>query len=440
MTSQESQRKFRVGFWLGDASLDYGGIGPYAFRILHALLAEHEVGWHFVLLCDSNVADKLAPLAAKHAEFVEIGFIPPAPRGVGLRMQQARRTVAKASSFFGFGAHAASSWHYLHKWIDDFNLDLLHFPTQTILHRDLQVRYGVTMDGVQGRSQDRLQVPYIVTMHDVQELHFPENFSPLTRAVRAVHYWKALEGARKVVVSFQHVKQDLTRLFRISPDKIHVCPIPFKSISLPEPTPMASQAYAKKYASWIPFLLYPSYTWPHKNHVQLLRALREVKRSGFESLCLICPGGTDHPYYCEIVEEIKVLSLSNSVLFTGIVPEDELRWLYQRAALVTIPTRYEAGSFPLYEAMLLGAAVICSSVTSLPETIGDPRFAFDPQNVEELANLIIHLLADDKFREANQTNCTEQCARLRRISAGGYLFDTYRSALQLPTPTVPDNS
>lgn len=432
MISPGAQRKFRVGLWLGDASLDYGGIGPYAFRILDALLTERELGWHFVLLCDSKVADKLADLAARNAEFVEVHLIPPAPQNVNLRLQQARWAFTKVRSFFKTDECAVSCGHYLHRWIDYLNLDLLHFPTQTILHRDLQMPYSVTMDGVQESSQSRLRVPYIVTMHDVQELHFPENFSPLTRATRAVHYWKALEGAREVIVSFQHVKEDLTRLFRIAPEKIHVCPIPFNFISLAEPTLMASQAYSKKYVRWTPFLLYPSYTWPHKNHVQLLRALREVKRTRFESLRLIFTGGTNHPYHREIVAEIEALSLADSVLFAGIVPEEELRWLYQHTALVTIPTRYEAGSFPLYEAMLLEAPVICSSVTSLPETIGDRRFVFDPQNVEELSQLIVHMLADDELRQANRASCIEQSAKLRRISAGVCFYETYRSALDVP--------
>ncbi len=81
---------------------------------------------------------------------------------------------------------------------------------------------------------------------------------------------------------------------------------------------------------------------------------------------LICTG-TKSDYYPEIAEQVEQLGLEDLVLFTGLVPEDELCWLYRNAVLVTIPTEYEAGSFPLYEAMMQNAPVICSDVTSLPE-------------------------------------------------------------------------
>ncbi len=403
MSFREGQPGFRIGFWLGDVSLEYGGIGPYALRILDALLAEHEPGWHLVLLCESLLAEQLARVTAGYRSFTEIQIIP--------------------------SAIPASSSH-IADWIDGLQLDLLHFPTQTFLHRNLQVPYRVTMHDVEEPSAPRFRVPYVVTMHDVQELHFPENFAPVTRAIRAIHYWKALEGARGVIVSFDHVKRDLITYFGILPTKIHLCPIPFNFIRLTEASPSASQDYASKYAAWRPFLLYPSYTWPHKNHLQLIRALARTKRAGIEHLQLICTGGTNHPHYARIVAEIEAHSLSSSVFFAGIIPEDELRWLYQHAALVTIPTRYEAGSFPLYEAMILRAPVICSNVTSLPETMNDARFVFDPLDTEGLADLISRILVDENLCRANRENSSQQVQRLRQVSAGPCFYLAYRRALQ----------
>ena len=49
----------------------------------------------------------------------------------------------------------------------------------------------------------------------------------------------------------------------------------------------------------------------------------------------------------------------------GIVPEEDLIGLYKWASLVVIPTLYEAGSGPLYEAMKYSTPVICSNVTSV---------------------------------------------------------------------------
>jgi|GEM_PF-464328 len=407
------QRISRIGFWLGDASLEYGGIGPYAFRVLTSLLEDSEPGWHFVLLCDSEPAETLKKTIADFPGVVETSLIPPAPANEQLQLEQ---TLPSRSN-------------YLKRWLNKLDLDLLHFPTQTILHRDLQIPYSLTLYGVEELPHVDLGVPFIVTMHDVQELHFPENFTPAQRATRAVHYWKAMEKAGKVIVSFDHVKEDLIKFFGLPPDKIHVCPIPFRSISLKEPDAAASLSYSEKYDELNPFLLYPSHTWRHKNHIQLLRALKEVQLRHLPTLRLICTGGINHHYHREVLAQVEALGLKDSVSFAGIVPEDELCWLYRHTALVTIPTKYEAGSFPLFEAMLLGSPVICSDVTSLPETINDRRFVFDPNDVEVLSNLISRMISDARFRQDNIANSLEQALRLRQVNAASYFYQTYRSLL-----------
>lgn len=323
--------------------------------------------------------------------------------------------------------------HYLEKWLGQLDLDLLHFPTQTILHNDLQVPYALTMHGLTELPHTRLPVPHIITMHDVQELHFPEYFTAHQRAIRAVHYWKAMEKAARVIVSYEHVKIDLIKFFALPADKIHVCPIPFRAISFREPTRAAAAAYREKYAAWMPFLLYPAQTWRHKNHLRLLQALQNARGRSGENLRLICTGGTSSHYHAEVAAQVSAQGLSGAVLFAGVVPEDELTWLYGKAALVVIPTEYEAGSFPLYEAMLLNAPVICSNATSLPETIGDARFVFDARDTKAMADLIYEMLTNESLRDANLANSARQAARLRQIDAAKYFYETYRNALSEPS-------
>ncbi len=424
------QRNFRVGFWLGDASLEYGGIGPYALRVLTSLLEDFEPGWHFVLLCAAAPPDKLRETIARTPGVADICLIPTAPANQHLQLEQESDLDAVISPGFGPDDQTRQvRSNYLTRWLDALDLDLLHFPTQTILHRDLQIPYSLTIYGVEELPHVDPGLPFIITMHDVQELHFPENFTPAQRATRAVHYWKAMEKAGKVIVSFNHVKEDLIKFFGLPSDKIYVCPIPFSAISLREPTPAASRSYGEKYDRSKPFLLYPSHTWRHKNHVLLLRALKEVQRRHMENLRLICTGGINHHYHREVLTQVEALGLEDSVLFAGIVPEDELCWLYQHAALVTIPTRYEAGSFPLFEAILLGVPVICSDVTSLPETINDGRFVFDPDDVEALSNLIFRMISDTGFRQDNIANSRAQAQRLRQVNAASYFYQTYRSLM-----------
>ena len=75
--------------------------------------------------------------------------------------------------------------------------------------------------------------------------------------------------------------------------------------------------------------------------------------------------------------------------------------------MVVIPTRYEAGSGPLYEAMKYSAPVICSNVTSLPDTMGNNEFLFDPENENEIAGKIEVMLTDENAISRNINNSVE---------------------------------
>ncbi len=124
------------------------------------------------------------------------------------------------------------------------------------------------------------------------------------------------------------------------------------------------------------------------------------------------------------------MKLEEEVKFLGIIPESDLISLYKLTKLVVIPTLYEAGSAPLYEAMRYGTPVICSNVTSLPETIGNDEFIFDPENVEEIAGKIKLGLSDSDFRKRNVDNSKIRMQLLEKIDYCKNFTDVYRKSIQ----------
>jgi glycosyltransferase involved in cell wall biosynthesis len=415
-----------VGFWLGGLSLQHGGVGLYARRTLHALLTKREADWRFSLLCHADAQASAASLIEEFQDFAEIQLIPDAPLAKSNWRQRFRKTRGHLDASLDARADVLAHQDYLSEWVDKLPLDLIHFPTPTPPYPAGHVPYKVP-------ALLRMTRPFILTVHDVQELRFPEYFSAAQRAIRAMHHWEALDKARKVIVSYDHVKADLIKYFALPEDKIDVCPIAYQSIHLQEPTGDAILAYELKYGKKSPYLLYPAQTWRHKNHALLLRALRKVRERDRPDLQLICTGRRNE-FYTEIEREVEALSLGDAVFFTDVVPEDELVWLYRNAALVVIPTEYEAGSYPLLEAMLLGVPVICSNVTSLPETIEDKRFLFDPYDEDALAALIQSMLTSEHLRGENMANGLRQTKKLRSFDAAACFYKTYRSTLSSTNP------
>ena len=247
-------------------------------------------------------------------------------------------------------------------------------------------------------------------MHDVQEFHFPEFFSATERLHRSINNLKSVSESDHIIVSFDHIKNDLMKYYSINSEKISVCPPPFADNWFATKNETDWKTLESKYSISKKYLLYPAATWPHKNHIFLIEALSKVRES-FSELNLICTGNkTD--YINVIDKRITELDLKNCVHFLGIVPEEDLIGLYKNSSLVVIPTLYEAGSGPLYEAMRYQVPVICAKTTSLPETINNPKYVFNPNIIDDLVSIIKRMLSDENELIDNKLNSKNRMKEL----------------------------
>jgi glycosyltransferase involved in cell wall biosynthesis len=281
--------------------------------------------------------------------------------------------------------------YYLDWVIRKNNIAVIHCPFQSIY----------TMQGI----------PSISTIHDVQELYFPQFFSSAARAHRAVHYKEAIDNAAAVIVSYDHIKKDIIRFFSKPEDQVHVCLIDMKDLWFDKFT-KNDVLDLKEYHLPDKYILYPAATWEHKNHIRLIEAVAYLNKELKMNVHLVCTGHKD-VYYQSIEKKIKDLSVGQHINFLGVVSDQVLYSLYHKASGVVVPTLYEAGSFPLMESMLMNIPVVCSNVTSLPDTIKDLRFIFDPYNYKDIADKIYKLLTEKSFLEENLQNSVQQVFKLR---------------------------
>ncbi len=295
--------------------------------------------------------------------------------------------------------------NYLKRLCNKYSIDIIHCPYQF-----LPVIKGVKV---------------VITMHDVQELYFPEYFSADDRAYRATAYLKFLRQAQKIVVSFQHVKDDLIRFFDIPSSGIVVNLIDIGKLWLDDYT--ISDKVNLDYLQ-IPerFLFYPANTWKHKNHIRLIEALAFLKDNCNIKVNVVFTGHQNF-HFSSIMKRVEELMLSEQVFFLGIVDEKVLYSLYKSCVGVVIATTYEAGSFPLFESILLHVPVICSNVTSLPDTIKNTDFVFNPFSADDMSAKIEKLWNDDLYRNRSLANSTRLIPELRKERALPVFQNMYRS-------------
>ena len=239
-------------------------------------------------------------------------------------------------------------------------------------------------------------LPYVVTIHDLIHIVFPEFMKNRVAASYARVLMKtAANHAQRVLTDSNSTKDDLEQYLHVQPEKIHVVPLAVdpvfgvkndineaklrKKLHIPE---------TKK------ILLYVGNIRPHKNIPFFLRAFSKSSHKNETVIVLAGRSTID-----ETIQTLEAsLSIQNNVVHTGLISEEDLIDLYNIAYGFVFPSLYEGYGLPPLEAMACGTPVICSNSSSLPEVVGDGALLFDPHNEAQLVSCIDRLISDDALR------------------------------------------
>jgi glycosyltransferase involved in cell wall biosynthesis len=88
---------------------------------------------------------------------------------------------------------------------------------------------------------------------------------------------------------------------------------------------------------------------------------------------------------------------SDSIVYLGYVSNEELANAYNLASLFVFPSFYEGFGFPPLESMACGTPVVASNVSSIPEVCSDAAEYFEPDNIENIGNVIETVLSNKEL-------------------------------------------
>ena len=240
-------------------------------------------------------------------------------------------------------------------------------------------------------------VPSIYQPHDLQHVHLPRFFTPREREHRDRIYRTHCERAEAVVVMSRFGRDDLVNHLDIPREKIHVIPWAPILAAYGDPSDEFIEQVAARFDLPERFLLYPSHTHPHKNHLALLDALDILRERHDLRIPVICTGGLT-PFYSSIRDRIERLGLAEDVRFLSYVEPLELCGLYKRALGLVFPSLFEGWGMPVCEAFAAGVPVASSTATMLPDLGGDAVIGFTPTDPESIAASINQLWTDGDLR------------------------------------------
>lgn len=242
-----------------------------------------------------------------------------------------------------------------------------------------------------GTSPFFRNVPSALTIHDIQYVHYPENFLKLKRAWLRANVPRAVQKCDEISVPSRFVKDDLMKEFRIAHDKITV--VPFGSGNLLGTDHASEEEVRNRYRLTRPFFYCPARTYPHKNH----RFLVEAFAPHAEVADLLLTGA---PWFRdgEVAAAARHLGLSGKVRLLGNVPPRERAALYRSATALVFPSRFEGFGVPTLEAMSLGCPVISSNSGSLPEVVDEAGILLDPDDLEGWREAMERMLTRPSLR------------------------------------------
>jgi len=231
--------------------------------------------------------------------------------------------------------------------------------------------------------------PFAYTLHDLQEHYYPENFRWWQRTWRYQVQKQLSRRAEHIICESQYVGRDIVRLFDAAEERIAVLPAPpLRQFQADEDNGLL-QAVRIRLALPENFLFYPAQFWPHKNHLRLVEAFREVVTE-FTDLHMVFVG-KKRDEYSAVMSAVENMGLSERVHYLGYVEQDSLQSIYRLATALVMPSLFESVSIPIYEAFQVGTPVAASGILGIPEQVGDAGLLFDPTSVVSIRKAILEI-------------------------------------------------
>lgn len=266
-------------------------------------------------------------------------------------------------------------------------------------------------------------LPSIGVLHDLSQLHVKAKYDLFRTFYVLKILTRIMRGLNRVICVSRSTANDLQAITPIQSAAISVIPNGadlerFKHNKNSDQSNLLTQYGLNK-----PYILYTArLEHPGKNHVRLLEAFSILKLHHDLHVNLVLVGSRWNG--AELIDQkIAALNLEQCVIQTGFVSNEDLPAIVANASVFVFPSLYEGFGIPLIEAMATGTPVCAARVASIPEVLGNAGVLFDPNDPQEMAEVLKQILKDPGLSD-------ELIARGRQ-RASRYTWD--RSATSLYT-------
>ncbi len=229
----------------------------------------------------------------------------------------------------------------------------------------------------------------VVSLHDTQEVAFPENFTKQQRNYRKLNRIFTLRHARMIQVSSEFVKKEIYGLseYKNKNQEIHVIR---EGVDTNYFT--FKQQYKIDFSTIV--IAVPANFTAHKNQALIIDKLSKMDSN--QKILVLFIGEGEHLEECRD-QAARNISKNIDFAFLGKVSDEVIKEIYSSAHIVLSASSYESSSLPILEGLSSGSIAVASSIEAhLEMSEFYPIYIFDLESPEGLATCIREVISDVK--------------------------------------------
>lgn len=265
----------------------------------------------------------------------------------------------------------------------------------------------------------------VITVHDLIALsdmkYVDEKYKNKFRSTFPI----IIKWADKIIAVSEFIKKQIINYYDVAEDNIEVV---YPTFCLDD-TNIKENDIKKvlnyNYHIKDDFILFSGSIHPRKNLKSIIYIFKKVLEEN-PSLKLIIVGritGKRETYYKELCALIQRLNILESVIFTGIVPLNDMYLFYKQCKCFINISEYEGFPITVMEALTCKAPTICSDIPSMREVAGNKAIFVNPQDSEQIISTLIKIIwskspMDDSLEYIKKFDTVSQINKLIRIYEG----------------------
>lgn len=234
-------------------------------------------------------------------------------------------------------------------------------------------------------------------IHDVNFVHIPQDLKWTNQKYYNYFLYKAAHKATRLGTVSQFSKDDIVNTFKVSHDKIDVLYNGINAFYEPVDE-QTKQAVKAKYTDGNDYFIFVGTLHPRKNITRLLQAFELFKKNTPSKMKLLLVGKEMYRTN-EVHEYHRQMQHREDVIFTGYLPEEDIKKLYATAWCLTFVPYFEGFGIPIIEAMQCDVPVITANITSMPEIAGEAALLVDPYDINSIAGAMQRIVNEPGLRE-----------------------------------------